>query len=290
MSLTMEDCIKIAIRFSYDGTHYSGSALQKHNENTVTQQIVKALKQAKIYIENPTFAGRTDKGVSASNMVASLFVKNVKNMNFAAVLQSHLPSSIIMSAYAIVNCDFSARYDCVERHYKYVFKCVYDIAKMQKCCNKILEFDNFKSLCKRSEERCLSHKGIQIDEKYYERKLNSLEIDRIGNFCVMNIKGRSFLHNMVRKIFWLIKNYALDKVDDKFLEDVKCSTKECGTDAPENLIFYAASYEKTIPWIENNRAKQKLQQLFDSKALELELHKIKLDIEDETSVNDYINE
>ncbi|KAM0676952.1 pseudouridine synthase deg1 [Binucleata daphniae] len=274
----MSEQVKICIRFSYDGTRYCGSALQKFNENTVTNDIVKALVSNRIYKENPVFAGRTDKGVSASNMVASFYVKNIEKMNYAAVIQTFLPSTIIVAAFAIVNDDFDARHDCTERHYKYVFRNQHDIEKMQSCCEKILRFTSFINLCKKSEERSLKQKDKKLKDDYYKRKLNDLTITILDNkFCVMDVKGRSFLHNMVRKIFWLVKNYATGTVDDDFVEKVKNEVVECGTESPENLIFYKATYTKEIAWIINHKNKQKLQQIYEEKLLATELLKIKLE-------------
>ncbi|KAM0674105.1 pseudouridine synthase deg1 [Gurleya vavrai] len=268
--------IKLAIKFSYTGTLFHGSALQKSNNNTVSQHIINALQKTKIYLEDPVFAGRTDKNVSAKNMVASFYVIRINGMDYSKVIQDRLPIGIVLNSYAFVNDDFDARHDCIMRHYKYFFFENYDLERMNFCCEKLLEVENFRSLCKRSKEKNCRKQNLILKDDFYNRKLISLKIIKEKKINILDIKGRSFLHNMVRKIFWVVENYSDGKIDDKFFEKIENGTAECGIANPENLIFCCAEYSCKIEWIyiENNSKKhiesvKKLQ-------LEIELQNFKL--------------
>ncbi len=72
--------------------------------------------------------GRTDKGVSAFQQVVSLDVRSKvdpvtkkETINYCDMLNHVLPKNIRMLAWAPVRPDFSARFDCNRRTYKYFF-------------------------------------------------------------------------------------------------------------------------------------------------------------------------
>ncbi|VEJ54071.1 tRNA pseudouridine synthase A [Campylobacter insulaenigrae] len=60
----------VKLTFSYDGSKFQGSASQPH-KNTVQDKLAQVLGHLGIY-EKILFASRTDKGVHATNAVASV--------------------------------------------------------------------------------------------------------------------------------------------------------------------------------------------------------------------------
>jgi tRNA pseudouridine38/39 synthase len=241
----------IALKISYDGTAYSGLAEFKYG-NTVGNHIRNALLMSTLG-EKITYAGRTDSGVSAVGMIASLYVKsrcsfssNRYNLipedsmefNYEKILNSYLPNDIRILGWAPVEEEFNARFTCIQRKYRYYFcKDGYDLGKMQEMCETIKNMKNFYNFSKHSDESAR-----------YERTIDVCQILEDGNLMYLDIRARSFLHNMVRKIFWVLDKTGKSEVFD--FESV-------GISDPNNLIFYEAVYPMklsfyTLPRHEGN--------------------------------------
>lgn len=255
---------KLAIKFSYIGKNYHGLALQNQHP-TIASHLIHALKKSQIYIEDPIFAGRTDKKVNAKAMVATFKVKFISNMNYIAVINQHLPNDINVKAYAFVNDFFSARFDCQSRHYKYYFHFNGDLMKMQSACDKIKTFKNFKSLCRMSKEM------KEKDDTFFYRSIDNLMIYQVNGIYCMDVRARSFLYNMVRKIFWTVESYALGKINDHDLERIANGEFECGTGSAENLVFCCANYNCDIDWIEYTKNNEILNDRIKVKEIEYEI-------------------
>src|SRR5699024_9506112 len=108
---------------SYDGTHYAGSQVEpKHR--TIQGEVEKALKKIhkgeEIRIDS---VGRTDKGVHAKGQVFH-FQSSLRMQahNCERALNTLLPDDIYIEAVEAVADDFHARYDAVEKEYRYYVK------------------------------------------------------------------------------------------------------------------------------------------------------------------------
>lgn len=132
---------KIALRVAYIGSNYWGYASQQDPERipTIEDQLFKALISCKL-VENMddcdyTRCGRTDKGVSGLGQVIGLEVRSKKlqsdttpgllppeqELPYIDTLNRLLPSDIRVLAWAPAPEDFSARFHCTARTYKYFF-------------------------------------------------------------------------------------------------------------------------------------------------------------------------
>eukprot|EP00731_Ephydatia_muelleri_P015446 Em0008g1166a len=156
----------IALKVAYLGWDYHGLAIQETADDTIESKLFEALKRAKL-IESHLeckFArcGRTDKGVSALSQVVSLYVRSnllegvgvVSNADCRAserkgdktteilymhILNKLLPEDIRVLAWAPVTADFSARFSCLQRTYKYIFpRGNLDISRMQCAAQKFV--------------------------------------------------------------------------------------------------------------------------------------------------------
>lgn len=152
---------KIALRFCYDGSRYSGLAAQTQQVTplpTVEETIWEAMGTARLVdpakgMEGAGWSrcGRTDAGVSAAGQVIALWVRSRcvderalrayheqsdhgiedapepirlaagDELPYVATLNRLLPPSIRVQAWSPVSPTFSSRFDCVYRHYKYFF-------------------------------------------------------------------------------------------------------------------------------------------------------------------------
>ena len=106
------------VTFAYNGTDFHGSQTQP-NGITVQQVMEEALATI-LRVPTPlTFAGRTDAGVHAEMMVAHFDTEKPILANLAARLNNLLPPSIAIHDIRRVKDDAHARFDAVERTYRY---------------------------------------------------------------------------------------------------------------------------------------------------------------------------
>ena len=145
--------IKIAFRFGYFGEFFHGEFYQTDTENTVEEHIFKALLKAQLIpnIDDCDFSrcGRTDIDVSSVGNVFSCFVKKGDNYNYMRILNRLLPKEIRILGCQPVPDDFSSRFNCLSRGYRYFFtKGQLDIDKMQVGASKLVGTHNYTNFCK----------------------------------------------------------------------------------------------------------------------------------------------
>ncbi|KAI5004963.1 hypothetical protein ZWY2020_032206 [Hordeum vulgare] len=127
----------IALKIMYFGQRFYGFASEAHTEPTVESEIFKALERARLLVGSIKDAcysrcGRTDKGVSATGQVISLYLRsNFKEaggnvlgerseIDYVSVLNRNLPRDIRVIGWCPVSADFLARFSCLGREYKYL--------------------------------------------------------------------------------------------------------------------------------------------------------------------------
>ena len=102
---------------SYDGTNFHGFQIQK-DKTTVQGEFQKALEIfTKKYELN--YSGRTDAGVHARGQVINIKTELVINDKIINSLNKILGSKISINSFKTINDTFHARYDAIERTYKY---------------------------------------------------------------------------------------------------------------------------------------------------------------------------
>lgn len=153
----------ILLKFYYLGWNYNGFVEQEDTINTIEYHIFEGLKKSCL-IENRETSnyhrcGRTDKGVSAFSQVISLDVrsklppedsKNVdEELSYCKMLNRILPKDIRCVAWAPVADNYSARFDCKRRSYKYFFpRGNLDVAAMSQAAGYLIGHHDFRNICK----------------------------------------------------------------------------------------------------------------------------------------------
>ena len=157
----------VAFKFAYFGHNYHGFVIQENIENTIEHHLFSALKRTCLIesVESSDYSrcGRTDKGVSCSMNVMALKVRSVgiagdddeglpskeEEMDYIQILNGVLPSEIRMLSWCPVDPAFSARFDCKQRAYKYLFyRDSMDIEAMQRACSLMVGTHDFRNFCK----------------------------------------------------------------------------------------------------------------------------------------------
>ena len=115
--------MRVKMTFSYDGTDFFGSQIQRDGKKTVLGEICKVLDI--LHIEtNVTASGRTDRGVHATAQVCHFdlpkYWEDIHKLH--TVLNTMLPKTIHIKSIQPVHEKFHARYDAKRRIYRYILK------------------------------------------------------------------------------------------------------------------------------------------------------------------------
>uniref|UniRef100_A0A453E2S5 tRNA pseudouridine synthase n=1 Tax=Aegilops tauschii subsp. strangulata TaxID=200361 RepID=A0A453E2S5_AEGTS len=210
----------------YFGQRFYGFASEAHTEPTVESEIFKAIERARLLVgsrEDSCYSrcGRTDKGVSATGQVISLYLRS--NLKDAG-------ENILGERSA----DFLARFSCLGREYKYLFwKRALDVSKMQKAAFKFIGEHDFRNFCKMDAANVSNYKRYITD-------FNISACDQRSNhdeLWSMNIRGSAFLWHQVRcmaaVLFFVGQGLESPCVVDSLLDITKTPRKPQYTMAPE---------------------------------------------------------
>ncbi|EMS67986.1 tRNA pseudouridine synthase 3 [Triticum urartu] len=241
----------IALKIMYFGQRFYGFASEAHTEPTVESEIFKAIERARLLVgsrEDSCYSrcGRTDKGVSATGQVISLYLRsNLKDagenilgerseIDYVSVLNRNLPRDIRVIGWCPVAADFLARFSCLGREYKYLFwKRGLDVSKMQKAAFKFIGEHDFRNFCKMDAANVSNYKRYITD-------FNISACDQRSNhdeLWSMNIRGSAFLWHQVRcmaaVLFFVGQGLESPCVVDSLLDITKTPRKPQYTMAPE---------------------------------------------------------
>ncbi len=110
---------RVALVIQYQGTHFHGWQWQP-KYRSVQEEIEKAISTVVGSRITLYGAGRTDSGVHAAAQVAHFnIISKIPPSKWASILNSYLPSGILIRASAGVNNDWHARFSATYRRYRY---------------------------------------------------------------------------------------------------------------------------------------------------------------------------
>lgn len=229
------------IKFSYVGTKYCGVAYQDEDTPTVEREIFRALELTKMIKSrmecNWSRCGRTDAGVHAAGNYLSISLRTDPPIDHIKVMNKVLPKDIRFLALREVNTDFSARFDCKGRIYKY-FQPLWsglDLERMHACAQTFVGEHDFRNFCKMDI-------GATTN---YVRRIFSIEfrVDHPKSVLEIEIRGNAFLWHQVRCIvaILLLVGEGLEEASlvDELLDVEKNPRKPLYRMAdPSGLVLY----------------------------------------------------
>lgn len=253
----------IVLKFAYDGTRFSGFAMQPQpNIRTVAGELVQALET---FLRRPvdiTCAGRTDAGVHAVAQYVSFPAVHADELAIARRRWMRAMSALLPDDIALVDVyhavpGFSARFDARARTYTYRIvsgerrplltraytwwnRAPLDVEAMESAAQCLLGEHDFKSFCKAASavdkptHRCVQSVG-------FARERN------LGEECLaFTITGNAFLHSMVRTIMGSLVEVGAGHRDQAWLADAlaACDRAAAGPTAPaQGLCFMDVVYD-----------------------------------------------
>ena len=244
--------MRYLINFSYDGSNYSGFQKQKGLET-----IEENLEQALTKINNGkkttiTATGRTDKGVHALSQYGHADIEvDITEKKLKRALNSNLPDDIHVINVLEVDDNFHARYNAVEKTYKYiinldeynpiernyVFQYNYDldIDSMKEAIKYFLGEHDFRAFVtdNKEKENCV-------------RKITKVSIKKEKEKLIISFTGNGFMRYQVRNMVGLLIRIGENKLSPKDVDKIlksKDRTKSGKTAPAEGLYLVDVKFK-----------------------------------------------
>ena len=218
--------MRFLIKFSYDGTNYSGYQKQP-GLNTIEGKLEEALTKINNGVKTTiTSTGRTDKKVHALSQYGHADIKvSITEYKLKRALNSNLPEDIHVIDTKIVNDNFHARYNVAEKTYKYminlgeynpiernyVFQYNYklNINAMKKAIEYFKGTHDFRAFVtdNKEKENCIR----TITETNKEEDNNKLTITFIGN---------GFMRYQVRNMVGILIKVGENKLEPNKIKEI----------------------------------------------------------------------
>ncbi|MBR4669173.1 MAG: tRNA pseudouridine(38-40) synthase TruA [Butyrivibrio sp.] len=255
----MSDLHRIMLTVSYDGTSYSGWALQKSTHNTIEEMLNRAISGLTGETVEVIGASRTDSGVHAYGNIAVFdTASTIPGDRFSFCLNHILPKDIRVVASAEVALDFHPRHCNTEktyeyrilntkmpvptkRFYTYHFSMPLDEQLMQEAAQYLVGEHDFTSFCN-VESTALSH----------VRTIKDIEVFRHGDEVIIRVTGNGFLYNMVRIIAGTLIMVGRGKnkpIDVKEMLEKKDRKAAGPTAPPEGLFLIKYEFLDGVPYV-----------------------------------------
>ncbi|XVF29897.1 hypothetical protein REPUB_Repub16aG0010000 [Reevesia pubescens] len=261
----------VALKVMYFGQRFYGFASEAQMDPTIESVIFKALEKTRLLVGDKkesqySRCGRTDKGVSSVGQVIALFLRSKLKetdannkisgelipetriegeIDYVRVLNRVLPHDIRILGWSPVPIDFSARFSCLAREYKYFFwRGNLNLPAMENAGKKFIGEHDFRNFCKMDAANVHN----------YRRRITLFEISSSnmrfeGNqLCAIKVKGSAFLWHQVRcmvAVVFMI-GQGLESVDviDALLDTEKTPRKPQYAMAPEiPLVLQSCEFE-----------------------------------------------
>lgn len=246
----------LVLRVAYDGTDFSGYALQERQTHVRTvagelQQALRVLLRRDVVL---TCAGRTDAGVHARAQHVSLAVTaeeatRIDGERLLRSLGAILPDDVRVERVYRANEGFSARFDAQARRYRYrlaagpvapLFNARWawwlrmlhegdlDVAAMERAAQCLVGEHDFKSFCKSAsavdKPTCRFVEWVRLERE-----------EALGeSMLVVDIAGNAFLHSMVRTIVGTLVEVGCGRRAESWVPEVlaACDRRAAGPCAP----------------------------------------------------------
>ena len=233
---------------SYDGTNFHGFQIQK-DKITVQGEFQKALEIfTKKYELN--YSGRTDAGVHARGQVINIKTELVINDKTINSLNKILGSKISVNSFKTINDTFHARYDAIERTYKYFVSDINQqypyLSSQSYIYPKILDLEKLKYVAQLFiGEHNFSAFSKHDVNKNPNRKIYKSNWIKKRDFFEYTITGNSFLRNMVRNIVGVQIAYCENKVSSDEVSKNLINPKNARLNylaPPNGLVLWNVKY------------------------------------------------
>ncbi|KAG6879629.1 hypothetical protein C0992_000465 [Termitomyces sp. T32_za158] len=144
-----------------------------------------------------------DEPLNSSLSKSTSIQKEKLEHDYLLILNRLLPPTVRILAWSPVSNDFSARFSCKYRHYKYFFSTntapggALDIERMRIAASHLVGEHDFRNMCKVDPSKQIT----VFKRKVLNAEIDPISVDAEGNGkYVFNLVGTAFLYHQVRHI------------------------------------------------------------------------------------------
>jgi tRNA pseudouridine38-40 synthase len=212
--------VRVRATVAYDGTNYSGFAVQADGQRTIGGALTDAISRVLGHPVELTCAGRTDSGVHAWGQVIS-FDADERRLDLEGLQRSinkQLRPQIAIRSLDRAPTDFDARFSASSRLYRYTvlnqeapspflartawwIEWPLDVSAMRLACDPLIGEHDFSSFCRRPNDEASLTRRV-IDARWEQHDDDRLEFW---------IEANAFCHQMVRSIVGTLVEVGLGK-------------------------------------------------------------------------------
>ena len=239
------------LTIAYDGTGFFGWEHQPDHE-TIQGKLENVLGRLCGQPVDVIGAGRTDAGVHARAMVASVKMEVSKSPEeIRDYMNRYLPDSIAVREVKEAGERFHARYNALSKTYRYtcfdgpvkpVFDRRYvtmldfqpDVEKMREAAEVLTGEHDFRSFC-----------STPRTKKSTVRTVDKISIERRKDRVIFTFHGNAFLRNMIRIMVGTLLEVGRGKLTPEDVADIleaKDRRKAAPTAPPEGLCLMKVDY------------------------------------------------
>ena len=243
--------MRFLIKFSYDGTNFSGFQTQK-GKRTIQEELENALTKVNNGKDTKIIAtGRTDKGVHALSQYGHVDIDvSITEYKLKRALNSNLPDDIHVIETKIVEDTFHARYNVKSKEYMYILNMgEYNPLERNYVFqyNYKLNIDNMKKAIKYFEGT-KDFRAFVTENKEKNnciRTIYNTNIKEEDNKLYFTFIGDGFLRYQVRNMVGILIKVGENKISPEDVERIiesKDRTKSGKTAPAEGLYLINVEY------------------------------------------------
>lgn len=238
--------MRYALCVEYDGHNYHGWQKQ-NNVSSVQETLEKALSKIADEPIEVICAGRTDTGVNATNQIVHFETEKVrKDVAWTLGVNTNLPQDISVHWVKLVDEEFHARFSANARQYRYI---ICNSPFRPSILSRGLSFHHHQLDEKLMHEAAqhlvgrhdfTSFRTVHCQSHSPNRTIYHLNVQRIGEYVIIDIKGNAFLHHMVRNISGSLMKVGRGEVPTSWIKEVLEAKNRClaGITAPAGGLYF----------------------------------------------------
>ena len=237
---------RFRITIEYDGTPYVGWQRQPDHPS-VQQHIETAIEGFSGERVETQAAGRTDAGVHALGQVVHFDLKRQWDpFRISQALNFHLkPQPIVVVDAAEVSTDFEARFSASARHYLYriLNRRARPTIEVNRVWHVPVPLDEMAmheaAQCLVGQHDFTTFRAAECQAKSPVRTLDEISVTREGDYVLLNLNARSFLHHQVRSFAGSLRMVGEGKWQTKDLKNALEAKNRawCGSMAPAAGLY-----------------------------------------------------
>ena len=240
--------MRYALGIEYDGENYCG--WQRQNEvSSVQETLERALSKIADEPIEVVCAGRTDTGVNATNQIVHFDTTKIrKDVAWTLGVNTNLPKDVAVRWVKQVDESFHARFSATARRYRYIicntmFRPAI-LAKGLSFCHHPLDADLMHQAAQTlvGEHDFTSFRTVHCQSHSPVRTISHCNVERFGDYIILDIKGNAFLHHMVRNIAGSLMRVGQQLQTVDWIGEVLAAKNRClaGITAPAGGLYFVA--------------------------------------------------